>query len=54
MVKKIATVKNPAYMLTKAISVLKFKHCLDRLGFCSLLLPLGDGGDLMRRFKLGT
>jgi hypothetical protein len=35
-VKKIATTKNPADMLINPILVLKFKHCLDLIGVCSL------------------
>jgi hypothetical protein len=34
--KKIGTTKNPADMLTKQVPVLKFKHCLDLIGVCSL------------------
>jgi len=34
--KKIATARNPADMLTKPVSVLKFKSYLDLFGICSL------------------
>lgn len=40
--KKIVTAENPIDMLTKPVSILKFKYCLDLVGVCSLLLPLGD------------
>lgn len=29
IVKKVATSKNPAEMLTKLVNLLNFKHCLD-------------------------
>jgi len=32
VVKKIHTLKNPAYMLTKPLSLAKFEHCLDLVG----------------------
>ena len=31
-VKKIATAKNPTYMMTYTILTVKFKHCLDLIG----------------------
>jgi hypothetical protein len=34
--KKIGIAGNPTDMLTKPIPVLKFKHCLDLIGVCSL------------------
>ena len=34
-VKKVGTADNPANMLTKPISVAKFKHCLGLVGICS-------------------
>jgi len=34
--KKIATARNPADMLTKPVSVLKFMSYLDLFGICSL------------------
>jgi hypothetical protein len=34
-VKKVGTADNPADMLTKPISVAKFKHCLGLVGICS-------------------
>jgi hypothetical protein len=34
--KKIGMAENPADMLTKPVSVLKFKSCLDLIGVCSL------------------
>lgn len=40
--KKIATAENPIDMLTKLFSILKFNYCMDLVGVCSLLLPLGD------------
>jgi hypothetical protein len=39
IVKKIATTKDPANMLTKPVPILKFKHCLDFIGVFSLWLP---------------
>jgi hypothetical protein len=36
IVKKIATVENPADMLTKPLPILKFKYCLGLIGVCSL------------------
>lgn len=41
LVKKIATANNPADMMTKLIPTIKFKHCLDLIGFGSTLVPLG-------------
>ena len=35
-VKKVATVDNPANMMTKPVPLHKFKHCLDLIGICSL------------------
>ena len=35
-VKKVATVDNPADMMTKPVPLHKFKHCLDLIGICSL------------------
>jgi hypothetical protein len=34
-VKKVGTADNPADMLTKPVSVAKFKHCLGLVGICS-------------------
>jgi hypothetical protein len=34
--KKIGMAGNPTNMLTKQVRVLKFKHCLDLIGVCSL------------------
>lgn len=35
-VKKIGTEDNPADMFTKPLPGLKFKHCLDLIGVCSI------------------
>ena len=34
-VKKVSTLENPADMMTKAVTVTKFRHCLDLVGVCS-------------------
>ena len=36
LLQKIGTADNPADMLTKPISLLKFKHCLDLIGICKI------------------
>ena len=38
-VKKIGTADNPADMLTKSLSVSKFRHCLDLVGIYQNILP---------------
>ncbi|KAM2303958.1 hypothetical protein ACFXTH_023714 [Malus domestica] len=36
LLQKIGTADNPADMLTKPVSLLKFKHCLDLIGICKI------------------
>jgi L-arabinose isomerase len=41
LVKNIDIVENPANMLTKPISTIKFKHCLDLIGSCNTWKMIG-------------
>ncbi|KAM2193758.1 hypothetical protein ACFX1R_028001 [Malus domestica] len=36
LLQKIETANNPADMLTKPVSLHKFKHCLDLIGICKI------------------
>ncbi len=37
VVQKVSTHDNPADMMTKGVTVSKFRHCLDLAGVCSAL-----------------
>lgn len=51
IVKKIATVENPTDMVTKLVSKIKFKHCLDLIGVRS---AWGFFGALAVLVKIGS
>jgi hypothetical protein len=36
VLEKVHTLENPADMLTKPVTIAKFKHCLDLINVCSL------------------